>query len=71
MRRRKIESDIRETVIYKDERDQLAETNGYIIENPKEPSFLYIHRKLVIETGLLAETIAINKHRLVKREREA
>lgn len=67
MRRRKIASDTRETVIYKDSRGYLIEISGYIIENPKEPDFLYINRSLNIDTGLLVETIAINKKSLVSR----
>lgn len=70
MRRRKIASDIRETVIYKDSNGYQIETSGYVLENPKEPDFLYIHRNLNIDTGLLVETIAINKKSLVSRRAE-
>lgn len=67
VRKRKIATDIRETLVYLDSNDEPVETSGYVVIDPKEPDFIYIHRNWRMSIGSLVETISIHKDRLVSR----
>ncbi len=67
MRHKRLETDLREIVIYLDSNNKRVEISGYVVENEKEPDFLYVHRDWRIDENRLVESISLLKRQVIAR----
>lgn len=69
MQRSKVKKEDKlEIIIYKDTFGELILVCGVVVEDQREPDFLYINPKIRIVSCRLVDSIAINKKSLVFRE---